>query len=88
MTPSQLRMARAAVRLGVRELAGLAGVTPATVTRFETEKGGINMKSATSLQSALESLGVVFVAKNGGPAGVRFVDPTGTKDKTGVFETE
>lgn len=72
MTPSQLRAARAAVRLGVRELAEKAGVTPATVTRFETEKGGINMKSSAAIRGALEALGVVFVPENGGPAGIRF----------------
>lgn len=72
MTPAQLRMGRSATRLGVRELALLAGVTPATVTRFETERGGINMKTAAALQEALEKLGVVFIAKNGGPAGIRY----------------
>lgn len=64
MTPKQLRMARAAVRLGVRELAELAGVAPATLTRFETEKGGMNMKSAQAIQTALEGLGVQFL-RNG-----------------------
>lgn len=76
MTPSQLRMARAATRLGVRELAVLAVVSPATVTRFENERGGINMKSADALQEALEAAGVVFVSKNGGPAGIRYEPAT------------
>lgn len=76
MNPAQIRMARAATRLGVRELAELAGVTPATVTRFETGKGGINMKTAAALKTALESVGVVFVPENGGPAGVRYTEPT------------
>lgn len=62
MTPAQLRMARAGLRLGVRDVAKLAGVTPATVTRFETEKGGLNMKSLRAIQSALESEGVIFLA--------------------------
>ncbi|QTN34669.1 helix-turn-helix domain-containing protein [Cognatishimia activa] len=72
MNSSQLRMARAATRLSVRELAELAGVTPATISRFETEKGGLQMKTVQSIQGALEKLGVVFVAKNGGPAGIRY----------------
>ena len=83
MNPSQLRAARAAVRLGVRELAELAGVTPATVTRFETEKGGINMKSASAIQGALERLGVVFVSKNGGEAGIRYAPPDEDGDGRG-----
>lgn len=87
MTPAQLRMARAAVRLGVRELAAAAGVTPATVTRFETEKGGINMKSQAALQGALEALGVAFVAKNGGPAGIRFNAATNDSDEGDVVES-
>lgn len=63
MTSEQLRMARAATRLGVRELAGLAGVSPATVTRYEGGKGGINMRSAEAIKGALEALGVRFIAK-------------------------
>lgn len=74
MTPAQLRMARAALRIGVRELATMAKVTPATVSRFETEKGGINMKTASALKSALEDAGIVFIAENGGPAGVRYLN--------------
>lgn len=62
MTSAQLRMARAALRLGVREVAELAGVTPATVTRYETEKGGLNMKSIAAIQGALEAQGIRFLA--------------------------
>lgn len=61
MTPSQVRMARALLRLGVRELAELADVTPATVTRFETEKGGLQLSSAEAIRKALEAQGVQFL---------------------------
>lgn len=61
MTPVQVRMARAALRLGVRELAELASVTPATVTRFETEKGGLQHASAEAIRKALEAQGVQFL---------------------------
>lgn len=54
-------MARAALRIGVRELAELAGVTPATVTRFETEKGGLQHTSAEAIRIALEARGVQFL---------------------------
>lgn len=70
MTPVQLRMARAAVGWGVRELAAEAGVTANTVSRIE--KGG-DAKHSTleALRRALEGAGVVFIPENGGGAGVR-----------------
>jgi len=61
MTPAQVRMARAALRLGVRDLAQIANVTPATVTRFETEKGGLQHSSAEAIRKALEVAGIQFL---------------------------
>lgn len=61
MTPEQLRMARAALRLGVRELAELAGVSFTTVSRFETEKGGLQHSTAETLRKALEGEGIQFL---------------------------
>lgn len=61
MKPIQLRMARSALRLGVRDLAALAKVTPATITRFETEKGGVQLSTAEALRMALEAKGVQFL---------------------------
>ena len=61
MTPAQVRMARSALRIGVRELANLAEVTPATVTRFETEKGGLQHSSAEAIRKALEAQGIQFL---------------------------
>ena len=61
MTPAQVRMARNALRIGVRELAEMANVTPATVTRFETEKGGLQHSSAEAIRRALEAQGVQFL---------------------------
>ena len=55
-------MARNAVRLGVRELASLAEIAPATISRFESGKGGMQMRSADALRSALEGLGIQFLA--------------------------
>jgi transcriptional regulator with XRE-family HTH domain len=70
MKPIQLRMARAAVGWGVRELAEKAGVTANTVTRIEN---GSDARQSTmdSLQQALEAAGVVFIEENGGGPGVR-----------------
>lgn len=68
MKAVQLRMARAAVGWGVRELAEKAGVTANTVTRIEN---GADAKQSTieALQRALEAAGVEFT--NGDQPGVR-----------------
>jgi transcriptional regulator with XRE-family HTH domain len=71
MTPAQLRMARAAVKLGVRELAELAGVATYTISRFETEQGGLRQDTAQKLEAALAKLGVQLIPQNGGGPGVR-----------------
>ena len=74
MTPVQMRMARAAVGWGVRELAERAGVTANTVTRIEN---GSDAKQSTiaALRAALESAGIEFIPENGGGAGVRLRKP-------------
>ena len=68
MKAIQLRMARAAVGWGVRELAARAGVVANTVTRIEN---GADAKQSTlvALQRALEAAGVEFT--NGEQPGVR-----------------
>ncbi len=70
MTPVQMKMARAALGWGVRELAEKAGVTANTVTRIEN---GSDAKQSTiaALRTALESAGIEFIAENGGGPGVR-----------------
>jgi transcriptional regulator with XRE-family HTH domain len=67
-------MARAALGLGVRELAATAKVSVDTVARFER---GEELKERTmeALQHALEAAGVEFIAENGGGAGVRLRKP-------------
>jgi transcriptional regulator with XRE-family HTH domain len=63
-------MARAALNLGVIELADLAKVSTNTVTRFER---GEQVKPSTidRMRAALEQAGVEFIPENGGGAGVR-----------------
>lgn len=60
MIAIQIRMARAATGLGVRELAALAGLTANTITRIEN---GADAKQSTlkAIQAALEGAGVVFL---------------------------
>jgi transcriptional regulator with XRE-family HTH domain len=70
MMPVQMKMARAALSWGVRDLAERAGVTANTVTRIEN---GSDAKQSTiaALRAALESAGIEFIAENGGGPGVR-----------------
>jgi len=70
MSPVQCRMARAALGLGVRELAAAAKVSTDTVARFER---GDDLKERTveALQRALEAAGIEFIDENGGGPGVR-----------------
>lgn len=71
MTPAQLRMARSALKIGVRDLAEMAGVTTATITRFENERGGLNAVTEQKLETALIAAGVIFIDQNGDGPGVR-----------------
>jgi hypothetical protein len=58
-------MARAALGLGVSELAAKAGVSPDTV--FRLEKGEArHQRTGIAIREALEDAGVVFIDENGG----------------------
>jgi transcriptional regulator with XRE-family HTH domain len=86
MKSIQIRMARAALGWGVRELAERAGVTANTVNRIEN---GTDAKQSTlaALRTALESAGIEFT--NGGQPGVKIkgwytelYDATSTRAKS------
>ena len=72
ITPAQVRMARAALGWGVRQLSTKAGVATNTVSRFENGFGAM-VETVARIQSALENAGMIFIAayQTGGP-GVRF----------------
>ena len=61
-------MARAALHLGVRDLAVMAKVATATVTRLEAGET-LKPRTVEAIQHALEKAGVVFT--NGDEPGVR-----------------
>lgn len=71
ITRVQMRMARAALQWGVRDLADKAGVSPNTVTRFENGADA-RVDTIVHLQEVLERAGVIFIPADdrGGP-GVR-----------------
>ncbi|PWB83362.1 MAG: transcriptional regulator [Methylocystaceae bacterium] len=64
-------MARAALRLGVREVAALAEVAPMTISRIENGQSSGQGETLSRSRRALEAAGVEFIAENGGGAGVR-----------------
>lgn len=66
----QVKMARVALGWGVRDLAREAGLTPPTITKFETG-GNVTVETVEKMQRALERAGITWVPENGGPAGVR-----------------
>ena len=63
-------MARAALALGIRDLAEIAKVSPDTLARFERGEP-LKERRIEAIQRALEAAGVEFIAENGGGPGVR-----------------
>lgn len=70
MQAIQCKMARAALGIGVRELADAAKVSPDTIARLER---GETLKERTveAVRRALEEAGVIFIDENGEGPGVR-----------------
>lgn len=70
MNAVQCKMARAALGLGVRELAKLAEVSVDTVSRLERGEE-LMPRTITAIRQALEAAGVIFIDQNGNGPGVR-----------------
>jgi transcriptional regulator with XRE-family HTH domain len=68
MNAAQCRMARAALGLGIRELAEKAKVSPSTITRLEAGEE-LKPRTVEAVQMALEAQGIEFT--NGDAPGVR-----------------
>jgi transcriptional regulator with XRE-family HTH domain len=68
LNAAQCRMARAALNIGVRELAMAAKVSTNTVTRLESGEP-LKPRTVEAVQRALEAAGVEFT--NGRQPGVR-----------------
>jgi transcriptional regulator with XRE-family HTH domain len=71
ISADQIRMARAALKWGVRDLAQRANLTPATVTRIEAGRASYASK-IEAITKAFETAGIEFIPENGGGVGVRF----------------
>jgi transcriptional regulator with XRE-family HTH domain len=63
MTPAQCKMARAALGLGMRELAQRAKVSPNTISRFERGEE-LRARNVDAIQASLERSGVMFISEN------------------------
>ena len=61
---AQCRMARAALRIGVRELARRAKMSPTTITMWEGKRSHPTLETLDAIRKVLEAEGIVFV--NGG----------------------
>jgi DNA-binding XRE family transcriptional regulator len=70
MNADQCRMARAALRMTVKQLAEIAEVSPDTVVRLEDGQE-LKPRTVAAIRAALEAAGVIFVDENGEGPGVR-----------------
>ncbi len=66
----QVKMARAALGWGVRDLAAEAGVSANTISRYENGADALG-ETLLKIERALEKAGVIFIDENGGGPGVR-----------------
>ncbi|HEY2753769.1 helix-turn-helix transcriptional regulator [Phenylobacterium sp.] len=75
MTPLQLKLARTAIGLTIRELAQIADVAPSTIVRLETAVGVSQRRTIEHLRTILETRGVLFVeAEPGASATIRLTE--------------
>lgn len=70
MLPIQCRMARTALKLGVKELAELAQVSTNTISRFEAGDE-LKPRTVSDIRAALEGKGAIFIEENGDGPGVK-----------------
>ncbi len=77
LTACQIRMARAALRWSIEDLARRSGVSEKTIRRIEKVYGvptNVTIDTLDKLQLCLEGEGMNFIPEDGGPdgPGVRF----------------
>jgi len=70
LTADQARMARAALKWGIRDVAKKTGLSTKTI--HQVEKGADAYASTlATIRAAFEKAGIDFIAENGGGPGVR-----------------
>ena len=77
LTGSQIRAARAALKITAKELAKRAGVSLPTIQRFESVDGVPPSRSSTLLEvkTVLEAAGIEFIGSPGDRPGIRVATP-------------
>lgn len=86
MNPVQARAARAMLKLGVRDVALLAKVTPNTVSRVEQDEfgpKGPQPVTVDAIRRVYEEHGIIFLSAGetaDGAEGVRMAKPRGTAE--------
>ena len=70
ITGLQIKLARTALGLTVRELGKRTGITANTISRYENGADALG-STIQKLGDLLESEGVEFIPENGGGVGVR-----------------
>jgi transcriptional regulator with XRE-family HTH domain len=88
MTSEQLRMARAALKIGVRELSALAGVDKTSIVGIENGRTRSYASTREKLRRALEAAGIVFLEAREGVHGATValkwgIEPAKTGDTQG-----
>lgn len=85
ITPEQCRMARAALDIGVRDLAKISDVSPNTIARLE-RGDKLHTRTLDYIRGALEAEGVIFISSRAvsfqGGSGIR-LGKDGTKSPFG-----
>ncbi len=73
ITSSQLRAARALLKITAIDLASISGVGISTIKRFELSEGvpSGNIKTIDALKKALENAGIEFIGSPDDRPGVR-----------------
>jgi len=76
---TQIRAARALLNWTQQDLVAASGLSFTTSKRMEDEKIGPGRSSAENVdavQKAMQAAGILFIAENGGGAGVRLANPS------------
>jgi predicted transcriptional regulator len=78
--PAQVRAARSLLNISQDDLAAASEVPKRTLVRLELGQGEPQSRTVVAVREALEAAGVVFIAENGGGAGVRLRDRSSPQD--------
>ncbi|AMN48224.1 hypothetical protein ACG33_14180 [Steroidobacter denitrificans] len=71
LTAAQCRAGRALIEWSAEQLSQASGIGLRTIVDFEARFHGPDSDTRSRIRTALEEAGVVFIAENGGGAGVR-----------------